>query len=100
MALRQGKQTAAEFALTFHMLAAQTVWVDDTLKLLFQSELPCRDEGRNLDEFIELTIRIDTLIHSRRPNTNTSALLPVVKTTSDHEPMQVGFTHLSSEERE
>ncbi|MGL4600325.1 MAG: reverse transcriptase domain-containing protein, partial [Plesiomonas sp.] len=32
LTLRQGRNTAAEFALSFRTLAAQTTWVDDTLK--------------------------------------------------------------------
>lgn len=68
-------RVSAEYALTFRMLAAQTTWVDDTMKLLFckglnmelQSELTCRDEGKTLTHFIDLAIRIDNLIHSQRP---------------------------------
>ncbi|MGL5598257.1 MAG: hypothetical protein ACRDDA_09130, partial [Aeromonas sp.] len=108
LALRQGKQTAAEYALTFRTQAAQTSWVEDTLKLLFrkglnmdlQSELACRDEGRSLNEFIDLAIRIDNLIRARRPvrvQTPTSAsTFPV----AEPEPMQIGATHLSLEERD
>ncbi len=74
LALSQGRRTAAEYALTFRTLAAQTTWVEDTLKLLFrkrlnaelQSELACRDEGNTLGQFIELTIHLDNLIRSRR----------------------------------
>ncbi len=74
LALSQGRTTAADYALYFRTLAAQTMWVEDTLKLLFrrglnaelQSELACRDEGRTLSQFIELTIHIDNLIRSRR----------------------------------
>ncbi len=73
LALRQGSSTAADYALTFRTLAAQTGWANDPLKLLFrkglttdlQSELACRDEGRTLEQFIELTIRIDNLMRSR-----------------------------------
>ncbi|KAL0148450.1 hypothetical protein M9458_056260 [Cirrhinus mrigala] len=73
LALSQGSSTAAEYALNFRTLAAQTTWVEDTLKLLFrrglntdlQTELACRDEGRGLEEFIELAIHIDNLIRSR-----------------------------------
>lgn len=58
LVLTQGEGTAAEFALAFRTLAAQTTWVEDTLKLLFcrglnadlQAELACRDEGRSLKE--------------------------------------------------
>ncbi len=74
LALSQGRRTAANYALSFRTLAAQTTWVKDTLKLLFrkglnaelQSELACRDEGRTRSQFIELTIHIDNLIRSRR----------------------------------
>lgn len=64
-----------------------------------QSELACRDEGKNLDQFIELAIRIDNLIRSRLPNRVPSALSSAATITSDHEPMQIGFTHISSEEK-
>ncbi len=57
LALRQGSSTAADYALTFRTLAAQTGWDNDPLKLIFrkgittelQSELACRDEGRMRD---------------------------------------------------
>lgn len=39
LGLRQGKLTAVEFALSFRTLAAQTVWVEDTLKVLFHKGL-------------------------------------------------------------
>ncbi len=71
--LNQGRGAAAEYALSFRTLAAQTDWTEDALKLLFrkglslelQSEMACRDEGRTLNEFIELSIQIDNLIRSR-----------------------------------
>ncbi len=64
LALRQGKDTAADYSLTFRTLAAQTGWESGPLKLLYrkglsaelQSELACRDEGRTLEEFINITI--------------------------------------------
>lgn len=104
LSLCQGKTTAAEYALSFCTLAAQTNWVDDTLKLFrkgltleLQAELACRDEGRTLNEFIELAIQIDNLIRSRRP-----AYLPVLQSPVTHspEPMQIGYTPLNPEERE
>ncbi len=57
LALRQESSTAADYALTFRTLAAQTGWYNDPLNLLFrkglttelQSELACRDEGRTLE---------------------------------------------------
>ncbi len=110
LALRQGSSTAADYALTFRTLAAQTGWANDPLKLLFrkglstdlQSELACRDEGRTLEQFIELTIRVDNLMRSRRPLRRATAPPHAVtwRTTPEPEPMQVGVTHLTSEERE
>ncbi len=106
LALSQGRTTTAEFALAFRKLAAQTTWVEDTLKLLFrrglnmelQAELACRDEGRNLSDFIELTIQIDNLIRSRR--SSHSQHVNPSPPVSSLELMQIGYTHLSSEERE
>lgn len=73
----------ADYALTFRTLAEHTVWVDDTLKLLFRkgfnellSELACHDEGKSLDQFIDVTIHNDNLISSRRqPRYYTSPLI-------------------------
>ncbi|KAL0185475.1 hypothetical protein M9458_021172, partial [Cirrhinus mrigala] len=92
LTLRQGKTTAAEFALTFRTLAAQTGWPDEPLKLHFrkglnhelQAELACRDEGKSLDELINLAIRIDNLIRSRRPTKDIPLQL---STPASHEPL-------------
>lgn len=106
LTLSQGKRSAAEYALLFLTLAAQTTWVEDTLKLLFrrgltselQSELACRDEGKSLSEFIDLAIQIDNLICSQH-STRATPRYPH-ETTTASEPMQLGFTHLTPEERE
>ncbi|KAL0168430.1 hypothetical protein M9458_036652 [Cirrhinus mrigala] len=109
LVLTQGEGTAAEFALAFRTLAAQTTWVEDTLKLLFrrglnadlQAELACRDEGRSLKELIKLTIRIDNLIRSRRPIRTNNPSFPAASFSALHsEPMQIGITRLTPEERE
>ncbi len=106
LALRQGRNTATDYALSFRTLAAQNGWLDDPLKLLYrkgltselQSKLPCHDEGKTLDQFIDLSICIDNLIRSRRApcyipvHSSAVAVYP--------EPVQVGFAHLTSEERE
>ncbi len=65
-----------------------------------QSELACQDEGKTLDQFIDLAIRIDNLLRSRRQPRVSSALVGVTAPPPDSEPMQIGFTHLSEEERE
>ncbi len=107
IALRQGSSTAADYTLTFRTLAAQTGWENEPLRLLYrkglneelQSELACRDEGRTLEQFMELTIRIDNLMRSRR--VHRSALpIPTNQRIPEPEPMQVGVTRLSAEERE
>ncbi len=108
ISLRQGRGSAADYALSFRTLAAQTGWPDDPLKLHFrrglstelQSELACRDEGKSLDQFIDLAIRIDNLLRSRRQPRFSSASLGNAAPPTDSEPMQIGFTHLSEEERE
>lgn len=100
---RSMRSTAAKYALTFRTLAAQTDWVESTLKLLFrrglnldlQSELACRDEGKSLSQFIELTIQLDNLMRSRRPSKSVGNFTP--PNASPVEPMQIGYTHLSPE---
>ncbi len=109
LSLRQEGGSAADYALSFHTLAAQTGWRDaDPLKLLFrkglnselQSELACRDEGKTLEQFIDLAIHIDNLLCSRRPPRPSLALAVTATAPPGTEPMQIGFTHLSGEERE
>lgn len=64
------------------------------LSLELQAELACRDNGRTLNEFIELAIHIDNLLRPRRP-VRLSTL-----TNPSSEPMQLGYTPLHPEERE
>ncbi|KAI2666686.1 Transposon Tf2-6 polyprotein [Labeo rohita] len=69
VALKQGRRTAADYALDFRTLAAQSGWNDGPLKLHYrkglnqdlQVELACRDEGLTLSQYIDLSIRIDNL---------------------------------------
>ncbi len=63
-----------------------------------QSELACRDEGRDLREFMDLTIHVDNLIRSRHPGRSTPRAIP--EPSPADEPMQLGFTHLTPQERE
>ncbi len=109
LSLHQGEGSAADYALSFRMLVAQTGWRDaDPLKLLFrkglnptlQSELACREEVKILEQFLNLAIRLDNLLRSWRPHR--PPLAPAVTATAPPgtEPMQIGFTHRSKEERE
>ncbi|KAI2654876.1 Transposon Tf2-6 polyprotein [Labeo rohita] len=107
LTLKQGTFTAADYTLRFRTLAAQTGWPPEPLKVMYrrglrddlQAELACRDEGKSLEQFMELAIQIDNLIRSRhghRPYTPQ----PATSRTADPEPMQIGYTHLTQEERD
>ncbi|KAL1256449.1 hypothetical protein QQF64_011994 [Cirrhinus molitorella] len=113
LSLRQGNRTAADYVLSFRTLAAQSGFNDVPLKLLYrkglnsvlQAELACRDEGASLDHFIDLSIRLDTLIRARRPprtthNTSLSTWTTPATAEAAPEPMQIGTTRLTLEERE
>ncbi|KAL0154063.1 hypothetical protein M9458_050637 [Cirrhinus mrigala] len=94
--------------------AAQTGWPPEPLKAIYrkglshdlQSELACRHEGKTLEQFMELTIQIDNLMRSRRGGRQTQPARPAPSTSnysatySAPEPMQIGRTHLTEEERE
>ncbi|KAL0154119.1 hypothetical protein M9458_050578 [Cirrhinus mrigala] len=107
--LRQGRRTAADYALDFRTLAAQSGWNDGPLKLHYrkglnldlQVELACRDEGLTLQQYIDLSIRVDNVLRARkssRPFTPMPMTLPAAEAAP--EPMQLGTTKLTVEERE
>ncbi|KAI2660046.1 Retrotransposon-derived protein PEG10 [Labeo rohita] len=109
MALRQGRRTAADYALTFRTLAAQSGWNDGPLKLHYrkglnpdlQIELAYRDENLTLDQYIDLSIRVDNVMRARRSSRPVSAMqLPAAPHEAAAEPMQLGTTKLTLEERE
>ncbi len=102
LTISQGRRSAAEYALAFRTLAAQT-WTEHPLKVHYrkglnhdlQTELACRDEGRSLENYIELSIQIDNLLRARRSMTRTALRAP----PDTQEPMQVDTHHISPEER-
>ncbi|KAI2665820.1 Transposon Tf2-6 polyprotein [Labeo rohita] len=107
--LRQGRRTAADYALDFRTLAAQSGWNDGPLKLHYrkglnpdlQVELACRDEGLTLQQYIDLSIRVDNVLRARkssRPLTSMPLTLPAAEAAP--EPMQLGTTKLTVEKRE
>ncbi len=65
-----------------------------------QSELARHDEGKILEQFIDLAIRLDNLLHSRWQPCPSLASALTATAPPETEPMQIGFTHLSGEERE
>ncbi|KAL0173798.1 hypothetical protein M9458_029766, partial [Cirrhinus mrigala] len=97
MALKQGRRTAADYALTFRTLAAQSGWNDGPLKLHYrkglnaelQVELACRDEGLPLEQYIELSIRVDNIMRARKPGRPFTAMSPPMSPPAP-EPMQIG----------
>lgn len=101
LSLRQGRGSAADYSLSFRTLAAQTGWLDDPLKLLFckglspelQAELACSDDGKSLDQFIDLEIRIDNFIRSRCQTRPSS--FSAVKTTLTRNPCRSAL-HIST----
>ncbi|KAL0148771.1 hypothetical protein M9458_055949 [Cirrhinus mrigala] len=89
--------------------SAQSGWTDEPLKLHYrkglrpdlQVELACRDENLTLEQYIDLSIRVDNLMSARKPG-RLSSTVPLVSPSSETtpEPMQLGATKLTLEERE
>ncbi|KAK3568022.1 hypothetical protein QTP86_028613, partial [Hemibagrus guttatus] len=105
MELRQGSETAADYAIRFRTLAAQSGWNDVALWAVFraglnpglQAELACHTEATSLSQFVATTIRLDNLQRQHRTGTQASASArPRVRTDyPEHreeatEPMQLG----------
>ncbi|KAL0153008.1 hypothetical protein M9458_051687, partial [Cirrhinus mrigala] len=108
--LKQGDRTAADFAIEFRTLAAQSKWNEVALKAVFkrglnsklQAELACKTVDSSLNELITIAIKIDNLMRNT-PRTRRFVSANPVPTQSQPdtpEPMQIAFTHISSEERD
>ena len=86
LALWQGSQSAADYAMRFCTLAAASRWNNSALLAVFrqglsrelQSELACRDQDADLEHFIQLAVRLDNLVRSRRH----PLVMPTVQTYS------------------
>ncbi|KAI2648707.1 Transposon Tf2-6 polyprotein [Labeo rohita] len=84
--LRQGRRTAAEYALDFRTLAAQSGWNDGPLKLHYRRRA---------------FARISSVMRARKTSRSfTPVSLPAPNALETPEPMQLGATKLSTEERE
>ncbi|KAI4897595.1 hypothetical protein NFI96_032131 [Prochilodus magdalenae] len=126
MQLQQGTRSVADYALEFRTVAAGSGWNETALLTAFRNglntdirkELACRDDGLSLKAYISLAIHFDQLKHGgtsvtrRSIAARTPALPPSVspwprqtpasRTPSElsaEEPMQLGGSRLSSEER-
>ncbi|KAK3574288.1 hypothetical protein QTP86_004365 [Hemibagrus guttatus] len=110
MELRQGTDTAADYAITFRTLAAQSGWNDASLWAVFraglnpelQTELACRAEATTLSQFVATAIRLDNL--RRQHRAEASRAFPVRhRRQTDYpsfreeapEPMQLGRSRLT-----
>ncbi|KAK3542049.1 hypothetical protein QTP86_011349 [Hemibagrus guttatus] len=81
MELRQGSEAAADYAIRFRTLAAQSGWNDAALWAVFraelhpalQSELACHEEATTLSQFVATAIRLDNLRHQHRAGAHASS---------------------------
>uniref|UniRef100_A0A3B5KXT1 CCHC-type domain-containing protein n=1 Tax=Xiphophorus couchianus TaxID=32473 RepID=A0A3B5KXT1_9TELE len=118
--LKQGRRSVAEFAIDFRIKAAASGWGQTALKSAYfhalndsiKDELAVLDEPKTLEELINLTIRLDNRLRSRNRE-RAKSCHPFVRSCSDKtsnsafpssepaetEPMQIGSTRLSPEER-
>ncbi|KAK3531883.1 hypothetical protein QTP70_034386 [Hemibagrus guttatus] len=110
MELRQGTDTAADYAIMFRTLAARSGWNDASLWAVFraglnpelQTELACRAEATTLSQFVATAIRLDNL--RRQHRAEASRAIPVRhRRQTDYpsfreeapEPMQLGRSRLT-----
>ena len=126
LSLHQGNQSVADFSIDFRTRARQSDWNTAALRDAFlhgladyiKDELVSYPLPSTLDELIELTVRLDLRIRARRrerrqnapgrldsarwpgPSSVSSPPPPVTDYGVGPEPMQVGRTKLSLEERE
>ncbi|KAK3548962.1 hypothetical protein QTP70_022660 [Hemibagrus guttatus] len=77
MELRQGSEAAADYAIRFRTLAAQSGWNDAALWAVFhaglnpilQAELACYVEATSLSQFVAMAIWLDNLRRQHRAGT-------------------------------
>ncbi|KAI2657893.1 Transposon Tf2-6 polyprotein [Labeo rohita] len=113
--LRQGKRSAADYAIEFRTLAATCEWNEPALTARFleglteevREEILSRDVPSSLDQMVELAIRLDKLFEwRRRARVPVPPLQPIPTSSSsamprtDPEPMQLGSLCISGAERQ
>ncbi|KAK3574506.1 hypothetical protein QTP86_008557 [Hemibagrus guttatus] len=112
MELRHGSEAAADYAIRFRTLVAQSGWNDAALWAVFhaglnpvlQAELACHVEATSLSQFVATAIQLDNLRRQHQAGTQASAAAhPRVCTDyPDHreevpEPMQLGRSRLAAQ---
>ncbi|KAI2656613.1 Transposon Tf2-9 polyprotein [Labeo rohita] len=113
--LRQGKRSAADYAIEFRTLAATCEWNEPALAVRFledlteevREEILSRDVPSSLDQMVELAIRLDNRFEGRRRARVPVPTLQPISTSSssaaprtDPEPMQLGSLCISGAERQ
>ncbi|KAK3514390.1 hypothetical protein QTP70_017599 [Hemibagrus guttatus] len=112
MELRQGSDTAADYAIKFRTLAAQSGWNGASLWAVFwaglnpelQTELACRIEATTLSQYVATAIRLDNLMCQHQAGTSRSATVrprmrPDYPSFREEvpEPMQLGRSRLTEQ---
>lgn len=126
LSLRQGSGSVSTYSVDFRILATECGWDDKALKGIFfrglseevKDELAARDETKDLEELISLSIRLDNRLRERRreragrsryvPTSQPRVLhLPELPapppretSTPTEEPMQLGRMKITSDERQ
>ncbi len=118
--LQQGSESVSQYAVKFHILAAESGWGDSVLQAIFlkgltsgmKDELTLRDESPSLNHLIDLAIRLDNrmrersrerLENRRRPFSTGNQLRstdspPALRSLTDNAPEQRTEPRLPSEE--
>ena len=114
--LRQGRRSVADFTIEFRTLATTSEWNEPALTARFleglnldlKEEIYARGLPAQLDQLIDLAIRLERCFEQRRRvrssyskpfDDSFSAAVPV-RNHSEAEPMQVGSMRISAEERQ
>ncbi|KAK3538777.1 hypothetical protein QTP86_015894 [Hemibagrus guttatus] len=112
MELHQGSEAAADYAIRFSTLAAQSGWNDAALWAVFhaglhpalQAELACHVEATSLSQFVAMAIRLDNLRRQHQAGVQASSAAQPQRRMdySTHrevepEPMQLGRSGLAAQ---
>ncbi|KAK3531752.1 hypothetical protein QTP70_027277 [Hemibagrus guttatus] len=115
MELHQGSDSAADYAIKFRTLAAQSGWNDAALWPMFreglspalQSELACREDATSLSQYVATAICRDNLLHQHRagarpPVSSRTCLCPDYPRPREGapKPMQLGRSRLTEREHQ
>ncbi|KAK3545946.1 hypothetical protein QTP70_016964 [Hemibagrus guttatus] len=115
MELRQGSDSAMDYAIKFRTLAAQSSWNDAALWAVFreslspvlQTELACREDATSLSQYVATAIRLDNLLLQHRagarpPVSSRPRLRPDYTRPREEapEPMQLGRSQLKEQEHQ